>query len=251
MKKLALLLFGFLPFVGMTQDSDFDVCVGSIENTTCAHQYVFEFDSDSSGVHFSEFWNEDELIIYATVRMTDGSPIYQPYGLMRNFSCQISDGNGLQAGGTFSFGGPTDFEYHCWRGIPLSNVHLQQLLFADTFFVTLNVLFDNLDSLELGFMISDPQVYKIPNPLLITSVSDQDELTFNVYPNPASTGYVTISASTSISTVDIIDMTGRAVKAIQTNTQVSVDDLPAGIYFVRADETPATKATKPKRLVIQ
>lgn len=82
-------------------------------------------------------------------------------------------------------------------------------------------------------------------PDFVTSIPDQQADNFNVFPNPA-TDQVTISASTS--SADIIDLTARVVKTLPTNTQVSISDLPSGVYFVRPDDDAGTA---PKRLVIQ
>jgi hypothetical protein len=243
MKKILLLfLLGTVPFIGQAQEFDFDVCVGSQEDSLCAHQYVFAFDSDSSGMYYND------LIIYARVRMLDStSAVYEPDGWVRNFSVLVTDKDGnIGGGGPFSFGGTDNTNYPLWRSVSYqTDPWFANILTADTFFVELNVIFDDFGGSD--FMISDPQVYKIPNPLLVTGISDQETITFDVFPNPASTGYVTVSASTSIATVDLYDLTGRAVKMLPTNTQVSVTDLPAGMYIIRADE-----ASIPiKRLVIQ
>ncbi len=83
------------------------------------------------------------------------------------------------------------------------------------------------------------------HPGLVTSVPDQETITFDVFPNPVTHGNVMITASSQ--SADIYDITGKVVRTVPTNIRSFVGDLPAGIYFVHADEA----STPVKRLVIQ
>ncbi len=88
-------------------------------------------------------------------------------------------------------------------------------------------------------------IYTIYVDDFVTSVPDQEIITFDLSPNPVTDGNVMIT--TSSQSANIYDMTGKIVKSIPTNIPSFVGDLPAGIYFVHADEA----STPVKRLVIQ
>jgi hypothetical protein len=68
----------------------------------------------------------------------------------------------------------------------------------------------------------------------VVSITETEQ-TFGMYPNPAST-YLTIESSTSISRVEILDVTGRTIHTENPNAttdRFNVKDFSTGIYFVK------------------
>ena len=62
-----------------------------------------------------------------------------------------------------------------------------------------------------------------------------EEGKFNVYPNPATSVVYVESSNSNNAQVSIIDLTGRCVKQIETNdniTAISTDDINEGVYFI-------------------
>lgn len=62
-----------------------------------------------------------------------------------------------------------------------------------------------------------------------------EEGKFNIYPNPATSVVYVESSNSNNAQVSIIDLTGRCVKQIETNgniTAISTDDINKGVYFI-------------------
>lgn len=71
------------------------------------------------------------------------------------------------------------------------------------------------------------------------SIDDFENATeVKIYPNPSSTGEITITNSTLLSDIEIYDVLGKKVKTISINTSqnshsVAINDLNKGIYIMR------------------
>ena len=74
-------------------------------------------------------------------------------------------------------------------------------------------------------------------------INEHNFFNLSIHPNPASS-HLTIDAKQNIQEVNIIDLTGKTVKAfISTTNTINVSDLPKGIYFIKltTDERTITK----------
>ena len=56
--------------------------------------------------------------------------------------------------------------------------------------------------------------------------------TFKIYPNPVSE-WINISSEEKVQKVEIFSLTGSLVKSVQQQMNISVSDLPAGVYMVK------------------
>ncbi len=73
-----------------------------------------------------------------------------------------------------------------------------------------------------------------------------NDKTINIYPNPAITE-LTISAQDNITAISISNMMGQMVYATTCNTvkvEVNVAGLPAGVYFIKVNETEVRRFVK-------
>ena len=58
-------------------------------------------------------------------------------------------------------------------------------------------------------------------------------VTFKIYPNPVSE-WINISSEEKVQKVEIFSLTGSLVKSVQQQQMnISVSDLPAGVYMVK------------------
>jgi hypothetical protein len=79
----------------------------------------------------------------------------------------------------------------------------------------------------------------------------QSQVGFQIFPNPATEGYISLQSEMPISEVKILDSYGKMVlsQAIgQNETQLDIQHLSNGIYFVLVTQTGIN--TKPFRLVV-
>ena len=65
----------------------------------------------------------------------------------------------------------------------------------------------------------------------------------NIYPNPTS-GLVTISDISGISTIKITNSVGQVVKTFAAQTSIDISDLPKGIYILQANNGLKRKIVK-------
>jgi hypothetical protein len=74
----------------------------------------------------------------------------------------------------------------------------------------------------------------IPLPQAFLGVNEISELEFNLFPNPAQ-DFITLTVANNevIDQVVITDINGKVVKTTSFNTQISIADLEAGMYFLR------------------
>jgi len=70
----------------------------------------------------------------------------------------------------------------------------------------------------------------------------QNTVEIKLYPNPSS-DYVIIDSPVAISSWTLFDLSGSMLKHSDSDLQIQVSDLPAGIYFLRID-TAKGSATK-------
>lgn len=83
------------------------------------------------------------------------------------------------------------------------------------------------------------------NPVVSTSTNEVNAFGFEVYPNPA-TEQVTIQSNIQLSNIQVFDAIGNLVLSVNpTNlaTDISVAELNAGLYIIRAIENGAVKTT--------
>ncbi|RCW93884.1 T9SS type A sorting domain-containing protein [Winogradskyella arenosi] len=82
------------------------------------------------------------------------------------------------------------------------------------------------------------------------SVNDFNTNTFSVYPNPTTTGSVTItSVNTEVISVQVFDILGKQVKnEVITNNTLNVANLKSGVYIVKITQNNASTT---KKLVIK
>ncbi|MEP5255743.1 MAG: T9SS type A sorting domain-containing protein [Winogradskyella arenosi] len=82
------------------------------------------------------------------------------------------------------------------------------------------------------------------------SVNDFNTNTFSVYPNPTTTGSVTItSVNTEVMSVQVFDILGKQVKnEVITNNTLNVSNLKSGVYIVKITQNNASTT---KKLVIK
>jgi trimeric autotransporter adhesin len=81
--------------------------------------------------------------------------------------------------------------------------------------------------------------------LAINNIINNDELV-NIYPNPTTTS-ITISAPTKITQLTIANLLGQTVYTHAYNTEkveVNVSSLPAGLYFIKINNTEVRKFVK-------
>ena len=85
-------------------------------------------------------------------------------------------------------------------------------------------------------VVSDTTIVSLFEWVPTQGISNVSTQTINIYPNPAS-GKVTVElVNTSVATVSLIDMNGRALSSYSFQSPVSsfdVSGLPSGIYFVK------------------
>ncbi len=85
-------------------------------------------------------------------------------------------------------------------------------------------------------VVSDTTIVSLFEWVPTQGISNVSTQTINIYPNPAS-GKVTVElVNTSVATVSLIDMNGRALSSYSFQSPVSsfdVSTLPSGIYFVK------------------
>jgi hypothetical protein len=68
------------------------------------------------------------------------------------------------------------------------------------------------------------------------SIDETSNLSFSIYPNPAS-DFISISKQkTNIETIEISDLTGKVIIST-TNTKIDISTYPAGVYFVKIETT--------------
>ncbi|MDR1792155.1 MAG: T9SS type A sorting domain-containing protein [Bacteroidales bacterium] len=93
-----------------------------------------------------------------------------------------------------------------------------------------------------GYVLEYREWYIYPAANFIESPS---ELSLEIYPNPA-VDYISIVNISDKSEVNIYDVTGRVVlhQTISDNTEISVSDLPAGIYICKIVNAKGEKVTR-------
>lgn len=80
----------------------------------------------------------------------------------------------------------------------------------------------------------------------ILNTRDVNAVTFNAYPNPTKDAW-NIAASQAITSVQLFDITGKQVKAIQpnnTNVQIDASELASGMYFATVQTENGSKTVK-------
>lgn len=63
------------------------------------------------------------------------------------------------------------------------------------------------------------------------SIGEQDEVVFELYPNPA-TDVITLTGDVTIGQVELLNNNGQVIRTVAAST-ISISDLAAGTYFVR------------------
>lgn len=97
----------------------------------------------------------------------------------------------------------------------------------------LSISYNEITEPFLGSTSVSKSVAFYPNST--TSVQENEPNTINVYPNPASDRFFVNNNNAEITTVEILDMTGKSVLSTPytAGNGVSTNELPAGIYMVR------------------
>lgn len=75
-------------------------------------------------------------------------------------------------------------------------------------------------------------ILKFDGNLALGVLNNAVKTSLKVYPNPAS-DVVTISAKQEIQSVSIIDLSGKRIQAVKTNSQVNVSKLAKGTYILQ------------------
>jgi Secretion system C-terminal sorting domain len=115
---------------------------------------------------------------------------------------------------------------------------------AGTDFVRVVVFFEFIDGLP-----GDGSTYyfdDIENAEPVLEVSDFDAASVTLYPNPVSTT-LNIMSTNEISRIDIIAITGQVIKSTYpqaSTSQISMDMLDTGVYFVNISATDGAVITK-------
>lgn len=118
-----------------------------------------------------------------------------------------------------------------------------------------NSIYDGYDNINLGLTnfipLDTTQCYRNNISIGFADLA-APELFFEIFPNPAS-GYINILTSESLINPKLIvtDLTGRVVAKTQlvtSNTQLSTEALPNGLYFITVKSGPSIST---RRLVIQ
>ncbi|MCX7727928.1 MAG: T9SS type A sorting domain-containing protein [Bacteroidia bacterium] len=71
---------------------------------------------------------------------------------------------------------------------------------------------------------------------LVTSVNaiNNPNITMNVYPNPAK-NFISVSTGNAISTMTILDITGKIIMTEKNTNQLDINQLNTGVYFIRVE----------------
>jgi len=81
----------------------------------------------------------------------------------------------------------------------------------------------------------------------VMAVSETGKSNFKVYPNPTS-DIVTIENLKPNSVLELIDNSGKIVKKLSNDksakTEISIKNIPAGVYYLRIDNQPVQKIIK-------
>lgn len=78
------------------------------------------------------------------------------------------------------------------------------------------------------------------------TASTEDNLlnAFSIYPNPVDKDILNIKTQSEIKSVTVYNILGKQVKTSNTNNQVDVSQLDAGVYFVRVNNSTTKKFIK-------
>lgn len=121
----------------------------------------------------------------------------------------------------------------------------------DGTFVESNWYYSGVDALD-GETLNSTAVTPFPigTYMRALSVSQFENNTFKVYPNPTSTGFVTITSSTANDmNVSVFDILGKQViNETVANNRLNVSTLNSGVYIMKISQNGATAT---KKLVIK
>ena len=105
-----------------------------------------------------------------------------------------------------------------------------------------------IDDLQIyNTALTDSQITALNSSILSSEDFSTSKLNFSIYPNPA-TELVNIVVETELKSVAIISIHGQKVLET-TNNVVNIAGLPAGIYFVKAQDVNGAVATQ--KLVVR
>ena len=78
------------------------------------------------------------------------------------------------------------------------------------------------------------------------SVGSSERLGLKIFPNPVSSGYVTLKTSVvGIKNIELFDLNGRRVLKASTNTDIlNISSIDSGVYFIKLTVNGATEASK-------
>lgn len=77
----------------------------------------------------------------------------------------------------------------------------------------------------------------------ILGVSDQDIMSFSIYPNPA-TGLISISGVDNIKSIKVYSILGSLEKEVFNTNQIDISELSSGIHLIKVDNGTGTVFTK-------
>jgi|GEM_PF-3026300 len=104
---------------------------------------------------------------------------------------------------------------------------------ALTLYERINNAFVSQDDKYLVFTTDYGRMAAFLNPLIEVSVEQQDNQSFNIYPNPATTS-IRLDGNFEGYNFELIDMQGRTMNSGQLqNNSIPLQDLPAGSYLLR------------------
>lgn len=207
-------------------------------------EYNFPADAITAGTHiylaieatqFNAFFGFDPTYINAVVSINgdDSIELYENGVIIDTFGDVTMDGSGLS------------WDYLDGWAYRLDNTG------PDGSFVESNWTFSGANALDGETLNSSAATpYPIGSYANTLSINQFDVNSFNIYPNPTSTGYVTInSTSNDLLEARVFDILGKQVlESNVENNQLNVSSLNAGVYILRLTQNNASVT---KKLVIK
>jgi len=71
--------------------------------------------------------------------------------------------------------------------------------------------------------------------VVVLGVNQFEKQPFTIYPNPVTTGVLNISGDEEVQSVDVYTILGAKLNVPFEKSQLQVNDLPAGVYFLKVN----------------
>ncbi len=201
---------------------------------------AFQYISTGTGGGECAYWKIDNVVISGESASTNTPPVFGTITYLPNepaanvpvgVSAEITDNNQVASANLF------------WGTAPTSITNEVAMTFNQTVYsADIPGQASNAD-VYFKIIAEDNEGATTESGVVNYTVSSQtaiDEATaagFQMYPNPANE-HIFVCMKTRIETITIFDASGRAVKKIepqQEKTQISINELSQGIYFIRVE----------------